>query len=80
MFQSVNMITALKMAYVVFPSVSSAKAIFNELNGTMSLNGRDVIEVAYSTNSLRSNILENAPAQFETGSGSYNDPTHITAN
>jgi hypothetical protein len=29
MFQSVNMITALKMAYVVFPSVSSAKAIFN---------------------------------------------------
>ena len=27
-FQSVNMISALKMAYVVFPSVSSAKVIF----------------------------------------------------
>jgi hypothetical protein len=48
----------------------------------MSLNGRDIIEVAYSANSLRSNILENMqqPSQFETGSGSYNDPNHITAN
>ena len=47
----------------------------------MSLNGRDIIEVAYSANSLRSNILENMqqPSQFETGSGSYNDPNHITA-
>ena len=27
MFQSVSMIAALKMAYVVFPSVTSAKAI-----------------------------------------------------
>ena len=29
MFQSISMISALKMAYVVFPSINSAKAIYN---------------------------------------------------
>jgi len=29
MFQSVSMISSLSMAYVVFPSVTSAKVVFN---------------------------------------------------
>ena len=62
MFQSVSMIGALKMAYVVFPSVSSAKAVFNvrttwfnsqSLGGYMSLNGKERIEVQYAANSSR---------------------------
>ena len=50
MFQSVSMIASLKMAYVVFPSVSSAKSIFNVRIVKMSNN---------------SHILTDAPRNYE---------------
>ena len=69
MFESVRMIGALKMAYVVFPTLNSSRTIFKVglleiinclkvLNGTMCLNGKDHIEVSYSPNTMRTEKQE----------------------
>jgi hypothetical protein len=36
MFESVRVISALKMAYVVFPTLSSAKTIFRVINESLT--------------------------------------------
>jgi hypothetical protein len=70
MFQSVSLISALKMAYVVFPSVISAKVIYSvrfspvdnqTLNGQVVLPGGVMIPVSYSSSSFRHNQSEQAP-------------------
>lgn len=63
MFESVRVISALKMAYVVFPTINAAKTIYRVnyiciiniqmLNGSMTLNGIDKIEVSFSANCSR---------------------------
>ena len=71
MFESVRMIGALKMAYVVFPTINSARVIFKVsivkiwnvspiqmLNGSMSLNGKDKIEVSFTPNTMRTERQE----------------------
>jgi len=75
MFQSVSLISALKMAYVVFPSIISAKVIYSvrhnlkeakTLNGQVVLPSGVTIPVSYSSSSFRhnSNQSEQAPQQM----------------
>ena len=63
------MISALKMAYVVFPTLHSARTIFRVtlsliisvmqmINGTINLNGKDKIEVTYSPSCSRTDKHE----------------------
>lgn len=62
-FESVRVISALQMAYVVFPTINSAKMIYRvrtnkyvnvqTLNGSFILNGKDKIEVSFSTDCSR---------------------------
>lgn len=69
MFESVRVISALRMAYVVFPTINAAKTIYRvscqeyslfvqNLNGYMSLNGRDKIEVSFTPNTMRNERQE----------------------
>ncbi|CDW85037.1 rna binding motif protein [Stylonychia lemnae] len=88
MYESVRMIGALKMAYVVFPTMNSSRIIYKMLNGSMSLNGKDKIEVTYTPNTMRTERQEateragGQAAMFGQGLSFYDPETksYITGN